>query len=221
MKYKVQSLLWVCAAALAACGPVTTSTKNAKPNAVSKTETTPPVEEIKLPMRLSESYLKSLDAVPELTAKRFFTAYENLAAYGPVTENKIIDHARFQAASQRGKILSALLAYDLNGDLEITRSEVEALSMIAIRPQKTLGSRPFFNADTNRDDTLSFAETLRYSRKLYAEHSQKDMRPIESYLMLFDLNTNGVVTRTEMKVALKPYLGERDAARGGGDGAVR
>jgi len=37
--------------------------------------------------------------------------------------------------------------------------------------------------------------------------------------MLFDLNTDGVVTRTEMMVSLKPYLGRKEAARGGGGAA--
>jgi len=33
--------------------------------------------------------------------------------------------------------------------------------------------------------------------------------------MLFDLNTDGVVTRTEMMVSLKLYLGQRVQSRGG------
>jgi len=141
--------------------------------------------DIQLPQRLHDSYMKSLDAVPELTAKRFLTAYENLAVYGPVTDEKIRDHARFQAASERSQFLSHIFAYDLNGDMKITRSEVEALARIPIKPGRTQGG----------------------------------LRPIESYLMLFDLNTDGVVTRTEMMVSLKPYLGQRVQSRGGGGAA--
>jgi len=44
---------------------------------------------------------------------------------------------------------------------------------------------------------------------------------IENFLMLFELDTDGVVTRTEMKVSLKPYLGQGDAERGGSDAALR
>ena len=178
-----------------------------------------PSLEISLPTRLSESYMKSLDAVPELTAKRFLTAYENLAAYGPVNRDKISNHARFQAASQRGQILGALLAFDLNGDTQITREEFERLARIPTGAKKILGGQPLFKADKNRDEVISAVEAIGFSRALYDLRSKRDMRPIESYLMLFDLNTNGVVTRTEMKVALKPYLARGTAPRGGGDGA--
>ena len=177
--------------------------------------------DIQLPQRLHDSYLKSLDAVPELTAKRFLSAYENLAAYGPVTDEKIRDHARFQAATERSQFLSHIFAYDMNGDVKITRSEVEALARIPIRPHKALGERPLFTADKNGYDMISLYEATHYSRALYMGRTQGGLRPIESYLMLFDINTDGVVTRTEMMVSLKPYLGRKEAARGGGGAVLR
>ena len=177
--------------------------------------------DIQLPQRLHDSYMKSLDAVPELTAKRFLSAYENLAVYGPVTDEKIRDHARFQAASERSQFLSHIFAYDLNGDMKITRSEVEALARIPIRPHKALGERPLFTADKNANDIISLYEATHYSRALYMKRSQGGLRPIESYLMLFDLNTDGVVTRTEMMVSLKPYLGQGVQSRGGGGAALK
>jgi len=179
-----------------------------------------PIGDVELPIRLSESYLKSLEAVPELTAQRFLTAYKNLAAYGPVTQDKILDHARFQAASQRGQLLGALLAYDLNGDLEITRSEVDALAVMPPRHNKAIDPASLFEADKNGDDVISLFEATHHSRALYTQRAQKDMRPIESYLMLFDLNTNGVVTRTEMRVSLKPFMGREQERRSGGDAAL-
>jgi len=179
-----------------------------------------PSQPIELPLRLSDSYVRSLDAVPALTAQRFFTAYENLAAYGPVTKEKILDHARFHAALERGQFLSYIFAYDLNGDMDITRSEFDALARLPIGSNHALGEAPLFKGDENGDDVISLTEAVRYSRALYAQRSKRALRPIESYLMLFDLNVDGVITRTEMKVSLKPYLRREDAERGGGDGAL-
>lgn len=62
---------------------------------------------------------------------------------------------------------------------------------------------------------------MQFSRGLYAKRSKRNLRPIESYLMLFDLNTDSTVTRTEMKVALKPYLAQGVQSRGGGGAALK
>ena len=43
---------------------------------------------------------------------------------------------------------------------------------------------------------------------------------MESYLMLFDLNVDGILTKTEMHVALKPYLRDAKIERGGGGDAA-
>jgi len=62
---------------------------------------------------------------------------------------------------------------------------------------------------------------MQFSRALYAQRSKGGLRPIESYLMLFDSNTDGIVTKTEMHVALKPYLRDAKIERGGGgEGAL-
>jgi len=142
-----------------------------------------------------------------------------LAAYGPVRQEKILNHARFHAATEKGQLVSHILAYDLDGNMEISRSEIEAAEAIPIRPHKALAAQPQLSADKNGDDVITLPEAMEFSRELYAKRSKRNLLPIESYLMLFDLNTDGTVTRTEMKVALKPYLGREDAERGGSGSA--
>jgi len=61
---------------------------------------------------------------------------------------------------------------------------------------------------------------MQFSRGLYAKRSKRNLRPIESNLIVFDLNTDSVVTRLEMRLALKPYLQDAEHKRVGSGSAL-
>jgi len=59
---------------------------------------------------------------------------------------------------------------------------------------------------------MTLEEAVRFGQELYAVRSEKGLRPIESYLMLFDLNADGRVVRDEVVKALYIHLPKPEPA---------
>ncbi|MEP4050959.1 MAG: hypothetical protein ABJN22_01810 [Litorimonas sp.] len=157
-----------------------------------------PLEAPDLPVDLPESYRAALYENPEATAQRFVAAFDGLAKTGPVTRRRVQDYTRLQDGLERGRLLGYVLALDLNGDTNITQSEYEVFSSFPKGPNKILALKDLFQSDANQDEIISLPEAVLYSRDLHARAGTQDMRPIESYLMLYDLNSDGEVMRSEL-----------------------
>jgi len=171
----------------------------------------PPLEAIELPSDLSVSLKASFEMNPELTAHHFLSTFDRFAKSGPVTRAIVSDYTRMQDALERGRLLGHILALDMNGDGHITRMEFETYSALPQGVNKRLRLEDLFLSDGNQDGHMSLNETLLYSRKLHARAATHEMRPIESYLMLFDVNGDEEVTRVEMKRRLFELFPIRDA----------
>ena len=173
----------------------------------------PPLEGLDLPPALSASYEASFFERPEITAHHFLTAYDRFAEAGPVTRANVLDYSRMQEALERGRLLGHILALDMNGDGNITRPEFQVYSALPQGANKRLRLEDIFLSDENEDEVISLAEAILYSRELYARATAYEMRPIESYLMLFDVNGDGTVTRPEMKRHLFDLFPIREAEK--------
>ena len=162
-----------------------------------------PSVSMSLPLEFSESYQIAFRESPRLTAQRFLQAYDGFAKYGPVTADTVQTHARLHTSLERGQILGGILAVDLNADGLITRVEYESLSGIPNGNKKSIRMAELFEFDENQDDLMTLEEAIRFGQDLNERRRQNSLRPIESYLMLFDLNSDGRVLRDEMVRALE------------------
>ena len=170
-----------------------------------------PVAEPELPKALSQSYKTSFRNIAEATALRFLKAYDGFAETGPVTTARVLAHAKVQASLERGKLLTYVLAIDMNGDTKITRTEYEEFSKLPKWSSQLLRMDDLFQSDEDQDGVISLQEAVLYSRKLSARSSAHDMRPIESYFMLFDINQDGVVRRAEIQMSLAQFRPKKTA----------
>ena len=168
-----------------------------------------------LPSAFSQSYQIAFQKNPKMTAQRFLRAFDNFAEHGPVTTQTVQDHARLQMSLERGQVYGGILAVDLNADGLITRVEYETLSGLPNGAKKSNRMAGLFEFDENHDDLMTLEEAVRFGQELYAVRSKKGLRPIESYLMLFDLNGDGQVVRGEMERALHIHLSKSEPAASG------
>ena len=175
----------------------------------------PPIEaqpsvSMRLPTEFSRSFQDSFQANPGLTAERFLQAFDGFAKYGPVTSQSVQDHSRLRASLERGQILGGILSIDLNGDGLITRKEYETLSGLPNGNKKFIRMAGLFDFDINQNGSINVEEAILFGENLNALRSQNNLFPIESYLMLFDINTDGEVLREEVVRALYAHLPESE-----------
>ena len=161
---------------------------------------------MRLPTEFSQSFQIAFQENPPLTAQRFLQAFDKFEKYGPVTDDAVLNHARLHASLERGQRFGGILAMDLNNDGLITRIEYEMLSELPNGHQKAARMTGLFEFDENKDDLMTFGEAIRFGESLNARAAEPGLRPIESYLMLFDLNKDGQVIREEIVQALYIYL---------------
>ena len=169
---------------------------------------------MRLPTEFSQSLQAAFRENPPLTAQRFLHAYDGFAKYGPVNTETVQDHARLQASVERGQMLGGILAVDLNADGLITRIEYETLSTLPNGNKKSERMAGLFEFDENEDDLMTLEEAIKYGETFNARLPQKNLHPIESYLMLFDLDEDGVVIRDEVVTALYAYLPQSERTYG-------
>ena len=155
-----------------------------------------------LPTEFSASYQLAFQKTPHLTAQRFLNAYDDLAAYGPVTYEAVQGHAMLQAFVEKGQGRGGILAVDLNANGLITRIEFETRSAFSNDNANRLAG--VFEFDETQEELMSLEEAVQFGQDLFEA-------PIERYLMIFDVNLDGEVTRSEMKAQLfglfpKPLL---------------
>jgi len=187
----------LCLFGLVACGPDSVSTEK---QGASQTAATA------LPATLSESYKRAFFENPRVTALRFLEAYDDVSESGPVTEQRVKDLARLRAGFERGQLLGHIVAMDLNGNASITKTEADLALSLPGWSNKPITFAGLFEADENQDGRISMDEAVRYSHTLYEHAARPNMRPIGSYLMLADLNADGIVMRDEMKTYLSRFL---------------
>lgn len=168
-----------------------------------------------LPTEFSQSYQMAFQENPSLTAQRFLHAYDGFTQHSPVTRKTVQDHAKVHASLERGQILGGILATELNADGLITRFEFETLPAFPNGNKKPDRFAGIFEFDENKDDLMTFEDALRFGQELNALHSENNQHPIESYLMLFDLDADGEVMRDEVMMALHIHLPKPERARGG------
>ena len=165
-----------------------------------------------LPSAFSQSYQIAFQKNPKMTAQRFMRAFDSFAKHGPVTAETVQDHARLQMSLERGQVYGGILAVDLNADGLITRVEYETLSGLPNGAKKSDRMAGLFEFDENQDDLMTLEEAIRFGQDLYAVRPENGLRPIESYLMLFDLNADGQVIRDEVVKALHIHLTKPEPA---------
>ncbi len=168
-----------------------------------------------LPTSFSQSYQIAFQKNPKMTAQRFMRAFDSFAKHGPVTAETVQDHARLQMSLERGQVYGGILAVDLNADGLITRVEYETLSGLPNGAKKSDRMAGLFEFDENQDDLMTLEEAVRFGQDLYAVRPENGLRPIESYLMLFDLNGDGQVIRDEVVKALHIHLSKSEPAASG------
>ncbi|WGI21070.1 hypothetical protein [Amylibacter sp. IMCC11727] len=118
----------------------------------------------------------------------------NLFAISPIgrlSAQDLEQYESIQIASQRSRLISRILAWDLNADGTITQAEREAFTgRQAADLELTFGL-----ADTNADDALSFPEILNYTKtKIKTGRRNVNNRS----LLLFDLDEDGFTTAPEI-----------------------
>lgn len=159
-----------------------------------------------LPMQLSSSYETAFRKTPQLTSQRFLRAYDGLSAYGPVTYEAVHGHALLQALIEDGQGRGGILAADLNAKGFITRIEFETRSAFSNDGSDRLAG--IFEFDETLEELMTLEEAVQFGQDLFEA-------PIERYLMLFDLNADGLVVREEVVTGLEKFIGEAERAEGG------
>lgn len=161
-----------------------------------------------LPTELSQSLDIAFRDNPAFTAERFLQTFDRFENYSPVTRTAVENHARLHATLDRGQRLGGILAVDLNEDGLITRIEFETVSALPNGHDKSVRMAGLFEFDKNKDDLMTFEEAIRFGESLNARANAQTLRPIESYLMLFDRNNDGRVQRDEMVEVMNTYLAQ-------------
>ena len=161
---------------------------------------------IELPTAFGESLERAFEVNPEQTATRILRAHDAFSRIGPVTTQSVKNYTRLERSSDRARIITDILAADLNGDQLITRSEFAVLPELPNGYKKAKRLDGLFEHDANRDGYISLHEAFAFAGHLNAARVEGDMHPIGTYLMLFDLNADGTVVRGEVITALRDYL---------------
>jgi len=151
-----------------------------------------------LPTEFSSSYEIAFEKTPQLTAQRILNAYDGLTAYGPVTYEAVQGHAMLQALVEKDQGRGGILAADLNRRGYVTRIEFETRSAFSIDNADRLAG--VFEFDETHDELMSLEEAVQFGQDLFEA-------PIERYLMLFDLDGDGVVVRDEVMTGLGEFVG--------------
>ena len=151
-----------------------------------------------LPTEFSSSYEIAFEKTPQLTAQRILNAYDGLAAYGHVTYEAVQGHAMLQALVEKDQGRGGILAADLNRRGYVTRIEFETRSAFSIDNADRLAG--VFEFDETHDELMSLEEAVQFGQDLFEA-------PIERYLMLFDLDGDGVVVRDEVMTGLEEFVG--------------
>ena len=127
---------------------------------------------------------------------------------GVLTKEDAAALTEFAKARRRSDAAARLLAYDMNGDGTVTAAEVTrgiALSRgngrSASSEQQAAQLAQIMRADLNRDDTITLAEMLRSQDA----DSDDDMGGSQTAatLMLLDMDGDGVLTLSELRVAAR------------------
>ena len=163
-------------------------------------------QNIELPTHFDENLERAFQANPEQTAQRILRAHDGFSRVGPVTTKSVKDYLRLEAATDRARILTDILAIDLNGDQLITRAEFDVLSNLPNGYRRFVRLDGLFGYDENLDGYISLSESFDFATHRAAAPAKTQMQPLGSYLMLFDLNADGRVMRAEVVKALKAYL---------------
>ena len=163
-------------------------------------------QNIELPTHFDENLERAFQANPEQTAQRILRAHDGFSRLGPVTTKSVKDYMRLEAATDRARIMTDILAIDLNGDQLITRAEFDVLSNLPNGYRRFVRLDGLFGYDENLDGYISLSESFDFATHRAAAPAKTQMQPLGSYLMLFDLNADGRVMRAEVVKALKAYL---------------
>ena len=160
------------------------------------------ISSTELPSEFSEYYEMSFSKNPNLIAKRFFTAFDNMEMDGAVTADRALKQLKFHRAAQRASTLAMLMAHDLNGDGTITSEERSTIAALPESSKRWVKGTDLNRADKDNNDNITMDEMLRFSHK-YSLETQAAKDSIESYLPLFDINNDGVTTRIELQESLR------------------
>lgn len=140
-------------------------------------------------------------------AARFLQrASQTLFTYSPdgvLTSEEIEVFGRLQMAEQRAQYLQSFLRYDLNGNMEVSQEEFEALKSVLERGSKAALSLLFINGDLDQDGVLT-------SEEIASSFQPREQRTDEfaSQLLLFDVNEDGRVDLLEISGVANAVLPE-------------
>lgn len=140
-------------------------------------------------------------------AARFLQrASQTLFTYSPdgvLTSEAIEVFGRLQVAEQRAQYLQSFLRYDLNGNMEVSEDEFEALKSLLERGSKAALSLLLINGDLDQDGVLT-------SEEIASSFQPREQRTDEfaSQLLLFDVNDDGRVDLVEISGVATAVLPE-------------
>lgn len=136
------------------------------------------------------------DAFTEEAIRRLFQYVSN----GELTREAISVHDAMQAARQRANALGRILAFDLDGDMEISAAEVER-QIPYLNPGQSLALQTVLaTADRDRDGTLSLTEL--WQNAMSREARMRPDRKRMEELLQFDTNHDGKVTPDEIALTV-------------------
>lgn len=140
------------------------------------------------------------------TARFLQRASQTLFTYSPdgvLTIEAIEIFGRLQLAEQRAQHLQSVLRYDLNGNMEVSQDEFEALKTVLEKGSKAALSLLFINGDLDQDGVLT-------SEEIASSFEPRDQRTDEfaSQLLAFDVNADGRVDLLEISNVANAVLPE-------------
>lgn len=140
------------------------------------------------------------------TARFLQRASQTLFTYSPdgvLTIEAVEIFGRLQLAEQRAQHLQSVLRYDLNGNMEVSQDEFEALKSVLEKGSKAALSLLFINGDLDQDGVLT-------SEEITSSFEPRDQRTDEyaSQLLLFDVNDDGRVDLLEISGVANAVLPE-------------
>lgn len=176
------------------------------------TEKPIPEIEIQAPTQLSTVLIKSLTANPDRYKRNITQGFDRLQIDNEVRNAQIEDIMKQQLAAQRGQMIGAILAGDLDNDGELTANELLSL---AIKPGVQIyfgrgrsgfnsGKLPVAQGDRNGDGIFSADEIRRFA-DLFVDMDTAINNNAVFSLMAFDSNRDGVLTRSELDIELASF----------------
>ncbi len=166
-----------------------------------------------LPVSFSEAETLQLRANSKSARQNFGRSFDALANDDVVHAEDLQTHHDGKRAEARAQAMTQLLKLDLNGDGQISPTEMLTINSGQIRNWASGSSKyiDFSKADLDEDEHLSLDEIFLFAAENPAPRSRFSGQDFTSYLNVFDLDRNSKITRQELTEGLNQFFEEDKA----------